>query len=262
MKSWTTSNSNKTSDERWDEKVKLGSLHRKYKSMRPIGGFWPYAQHWFEVYSKKREGFVKFPLVCGRFDPENETFDPDRTCAACDAVNSGVESLKPQIVNAANFIDRDLQEGGDPNPIVVLRLGYAQTQDIEGIVEMLKRDPADPTRGIDLAMKYDDSKSGKDRYSVQRADDSKLTTAEKKYELYPLDELIQPASSSKIQDAVNRVLNSGKAAAETDSPTPKRTRRASPPKQPRVYTSKDDGEEIGDIYIPDEDDGEGDGLPF
>jgi len=192
MKGWKSATSY-NQEEKWEDNVRWGDFANKFKSFRPVGGIWPVARHWIEAKSGKF-----FPMWCPKYNADTEEFEEGRDCAAHDA------GLRATRMALGNFIDRELQQKGDTNPIVVLSLPTTVMQAISGIIDLIGVDPADPVNGVDLYFKYDASQSGTDKYSVQRGDKCTLTTEEAAYDLFPLDEIYQPAKNADIKEALRR----------------------------------------------------------
>jgi hypothetical protein len=84
----------------------------------------------------------------------------------------------------SNVIVRQLQERGDPNPVKGVMLPHAVNDDLVAIAELIKCDPADEEKGVDLAIKFSSKAVGNKKWSIQRGDKTPLTEEEKRYRQY------------------------------------------------------------------------------
>lgn len=167
-------------EKKWEDDVEWFSFpDERMVLVRIVGDTEVLARHWVRTMSGKM-----FPLWCPRLNTDEE-FDHSRPCPA----HSDFED-KSQKMLVMNAIIRQLQERGDPNPVKGIMVPHAIMDDLAQIAELIKEDPADPERGVDLAIKYSSKAVGNKKWSVQRGDTTPLTDAERKYRYYPLEKIV------------------------------------------------------------------------
>jgi hypothetical protein len=156
--------------------------------LRIVGFITVRKRYWIETLSNKA-----FPMWSTKFDPDIEEDVLDNPCPMVDDFDDyGRKFL------LLNVIIRELQEKGDPNGGVrgiIWPAGVRKTFDT--IIDRIKCDPADPEKGIDLAVKYDGRASGTDMWTIQRDERTPLkpfedpNSPECEYTYYDFDALAQ-----------------------------------------------------------------------
>jgi len=169
------------SDERkWEDDVEWVQFpDGKQILIRVVGDVEVLARHWIKTLSGKT-----FPMWCPQLNSEEEKFDSKRPCPAHDDFDE-----KAQKVLVGNCIVRSLQERGDDNPVRGFMLPHAVNDDIVAITEIIKSDPADPEKGVDLAVRYNSKTPGNKKWGIQRGDTTPLTKKEKAYNFYDFPNL-------------------------------------------------------------------------
>ena len=167
-------------EKKWEDEVEWFSFpDDKMVLIRIVGNVEVLARHWIKTLSNKM-----FPAWCPRLDSE-ENFQHDRPCPA----HADFED-KAQKMIITNAIIRTMQERGDPSPIKGIMLPHAVNDDLVSIAELIKGNPADEEKGVDLAVKYSSKAVGNKKWSIQRGDTTPLTEAELKYRRYDFPKIV------------------------------------------------------------------------
>lgn len=147
------------------------------------------ARHWVKTMSGKM-----FPSWCPRLDDE-ENFQHERPCPA----HADFED-KAQKVIIANAIIRSLQERGDPNPVRGVMLPHIINDELVKIAQLVKADPADDERGVDLAITHSPKTPGNKKWSVQRGDKTPLTQEERRYSTFDFTRIPPDFSDPQVAE--------------------------------------------------------------
>lgn len=167
-------------EKKWEDDVEWFSFpDDKMVLIRIVGNVEVLARHWIKTLSNKM-----FPAWCPRLNQEEE-FDHTRPCPA-----HGDFEDKAQKMIVANAIIRNMQERGDPSPIKGIMLPHAVNDDLASIAELIKGNPADDEKGVDLAVKYSSKAVGNKKWSIQRGDTTPLTDTERKYRRYDFPKIV------------------------------------------------------------------------
>jgi len=170
-------------EKKWEDEVEwLVFPENKQILVRVVGDVVVLARHWIKTLTNKT-----FPAWCPQFDSQQEIYDSKRPCPAHDDF-----SEKSQKVIVGKCIVRSLQERGDDNPTRAFMLPHAILDDFNAISEIIKCDPADPEKGVDLAIKFSPKAQGNKKWGAQRGDTTALTKDELKYDYPKLEEGVIP----------------------------------------------------------------------
>jgi len=200
MKSWTEVKGGRTS---WRDNVEFLVLpNGKWMRVRPVGGVFCTAVHWFRTERGKN-----FANTCANFNPDTESWE-DRGCPACEA------KIRASRVYLQNVIDRKLQKQGDPNPVRLWEIGASMAIAVRKSVGLLNEDhyedesemygPEHAKKGCDLRVQYDKTQPSTSRYSCQIGTLSALTSEEKEYEYYDIEDIYQHDSLDDLAQSVEK----------------------------------------------------------
>ena len=182
-----------------------------YTSFRLLpGDMLPVKMHWIKIRAGKDKRETKIPKLCVSFDPDNERVPLEGTdCPYCKLSGGQDGSQQTNLAYFANAIVRDIQED-EPRkkakltkeekktgfkdvkskswtPVRVIRLPSGLAGKIK---EMKERNGGyavtDPDNGIDVDIKFDDSRSGADKYQIDRGEKAPLEDDELEYLTYDL----------------------------------------------------------------------------
>lgn len=179
-------------DHKWEDDIEWHDFNDgKLHMIRVVGDIKVMSRHWVKTLSSK-----SFPQWCPQLDEETEKYLSDRPCPAHDDFGS---DLRPQKVLVGNCIIRALQERGDDNPVRGFMLPHAINDDLHDIVEIIKCDPADPKKGIDLAIRYNSKAKGNKKWGLQRGERTPLTDDEKEFNFYDFEKLAPNFDDEEVQ---------------------------------------------------------------
>ena len=190
--------------------------HSGYVSVRFLPtDILPVKTHWIKILAGKDKKEIKIPKICISFDPDNEAVALDDTdCPYCKLSQGQDGSCQTSTAYYANVIVRDLQEDmprklpphtkGEKEtgykdiksrswtPVRVVRLPAGLAGKIQEMRERNKDKKGNmypvshEEYGIDIAIKFDDSKSGTDKYQIDKEDRTPLDDEELEYLTYDL----------------------------------------------------------------------------
>lgn len=167
-------------EKKWEDEVEwFGFPDGKMVLVRTFGDIEVLARHWVRTMSGKM-----FPVWCPRLNREEE-FDHTRPCPA----HADFED-KSQKMMLTNAIIRQQQERGDPNPVKGIMLPHAVMDEIAQIAQLVKADPSDDKKGVDLAITFHSKAVGNKKWSIQRGDTTPLTDTELGYRSYGFRKIV------------------------------------------------------------------------
>jgi len=237
-KKWGNINPADSNRVRLDDLVDIMSMpKKKWLQVRFLDtDVLPVKLHWINILAGQSKKEVSIPKYCISFDTTNETEIEGVSCPYCD-LPEGVS--RTQKFYLANAIVRDLQEDEParkvrPNtrekssgfkdmsseswtPVRVLRIPMSLAKKIQELAQLNKvknrktgevscYDVSHAVFGADVNIKFDPDETGSAMYSVQLAERTKLTDAEKEYLLYDLsDALISECGREDEQKAHREV---------------------------------------------------------
>lgn len=174
----------------------------------------PVKTHWIKIRAGKDKRETKIPKLCVSFDPDNETVPLEGThCPYCELSTGENGACQTQTAYYANVIVRDLQEDEprkkveptkaerksgykDPKtktwtPVRVIRIPGGLAAKLQSLKERNKVKGKfyqinDPKHGMDVAIKYDESAAGADKYQIDRGEQNALDEDELEYLVYDL----------------------------------------------------------------------------
>lgn len=190
--------------------------HSGYVSVRFLPtDILPVKTHWIKILAGKDKKEIKIPKICISFDPDNEAVALDGTdCPYCNLSHGQDGACQTSTAYYANVIVRDLQEdmprklpphtkseketgykdikSRSWTPVRVVRLPAGLAGKIQEMRERNKDKKGNmypvshEEYGIDIAIKFDDSKSGTDKYQIDKEERSPLDDEELEYLTYDL----------------------------------------------------------------------------
>ena len=210
---------------------------KEYVAMRLLGPAIPYAQHWIEFHSTKKDKDVNIPKICLAFDPETEDFDSSKKCPYCDAGN------KASVAYLTNAIIRDLQENEPAKkgkmtdsekktgfkekssktwtPVKVVRITSTVASKFQNLSnankvkdkksgETVAKPLSDEKYGRDIQMLYDSKQAGAAKYDVQKGDErTPITEEESEYLLWNIEGLFEPEDLSRAKQEAAKFFGKG-----------------------------------------------------
>lgn len=229
----------------WLEGVARANLKSDAIDFHPYrilpNGLFAVATHQVEWFSAKKGGKTSFPRLCPRFNPE--TLKLDRTwpqghpkagelvdCACCDDLGTA-----PRMRFYLHAIDRMIQQHAPHmNPVKVLDLPDSPVQLIKekkplNVHAGTAYPVSDAQYGIDILLKFDNSKSPAQKYSVERGNHTPLTAQELALPRWDLKELytrkgFHQANPEELRKFLQRVKlipggNGGNGGGGTQMPS-------------------------------------------
>ena len=212
-------------DERVEDKVDMLEVGPDFKLVRPVGGVWPYAQHWIAIQTDNK-GILSIPRTVPNFDPKTE--DVDETID--DPYLEMPNPLRTSSRYFVNVIDRKLQEEkprkttppskkeqktGLKNgkskswtPMRVISVPPSCARKIKALMMMNKHrikgkmkecEITDEKYGCDIYIKFDNSEQGAAKWDVQKSDASPLKNKEQEYLMWDLSNLMSPMSPAETK---------------------------------------------------------------
>ena len=250
----------------------------------------PVKTHWIKILAGKDKKEIKIPKICISFDPDNEAVALDGTdCPYCNLSQGQDGACQTSTAYYANVIVRDLQEdmprklpphtkseketgykdikSRSWTPVRVVRLPAGLAGKIQEMRERNKDKKGNmypvshEEYGIDIAIKFDDSKSGTDKYQIDKEERSPLDDEELDYLTYDLSveciDMLGRESQEQADTEFKRLDIVGEDEIEDDEDDeeddlPRRSKKGS---KGRRRASVDDEDE------EDEEDDEEDDLP-
>jgi len=178
-----------SNDPKWEDAVQFIEFpDNKLVLLRIVGDIEVLSRHWIKTITGK-----SFPAWCPQFDSVEEVWDERRPCPAHDDFQD-----KAQKVIIGNAIIRSLQERGEDSPVRGFMLPHATNDDLRAIAELIKIDPADKEKGVDIAVKYNPKAAGNKKWSLQRGNETPLTKEEQKYDYYDFTKIVPNFAEAKI----------------------------------------------------------------
>ncbi len=249
----------------------------------------PVKTHWIKILAGKDKKEIKIPKICISFDPDNEAVALDDTdCPYCNLSQGQDGACQTSTAYYANVIVRDLQEdmprklpphtkseketgykdikSRSWTPVRVVRLPAGLAGKIQEMRERNKDKKGNmypvshEEYGIDIAIKFDDSKSGTDKYQIDKEERSPLDDEELDYLTYDLSveciDMLGRESQEQADTEFKRLDIVGEDEIEDDEDEeddlPRRSKKGS---KGRRRASVDDEDE------EDDEDDEEDDLP-
>ena len=251
----------------------------------------PVKTHWIKILAGKDKKEIKIPKICISFDPDNEAVALDGTdCPYCNLSQGQDGACQTSTAYYANVIVRDLQEdmprklpphtkseketgykdikSRSWTPVRVVRLPAGLAGKIQEMRERNKDKKGNmypvshEEYGIDIAIKFDDSKSGTDKYQIDKEERSPLDDEELDYLTYDLSveciDMLGRESQEQADTEFKRLDIVGEDEIEDDEDDeeddlPRRSKKGSKGRR-RASVDDEDEEE-------DEEDDEEDDLP-
>ena len=251
----------------------------------------PVKTHWIKILAGKDKKEIKIPKICISFDPDNEAVALDDTdCPYCNLSQGQDGACQTSTAYYANFIVRDLQEdmprklpphtkseketgykdikSRSWTPVRVVRLPAGLAGKIQEMRERNKDKKGNmypvshEEYGIDIAIKFDDSKSGTDKYQIDKEERSPLDDEELDYLTYDLSveciDMLGRESQEQADTEFKRLDIVGEDEIEDDEDEeddlPRRSKKGSKGRRRASVDEEDEDEE-------DEEDDEEDDLP-
>lgn len=186
---------------KWEDEVDwIEFPDDKMVLIRIVGDIEVLARHWITTTSGKR-----FPMWCPKLN-EREDYEAERWCPAHDDFDD-----KSQKLIIGNCIVRHLQERREPNPVRGFMIPHAAYDDVFAIFELIKGDPADPQRGVDLAVRYSPKAVGNRKWSIQRGDTTPLTDDERRYRYFDFSKIIPNFADKEVATHHARLMKESMA---------------------------------------------------
>ena len=176
--------------------------------------------HWINILAGKDKRKVKIPKICVSWNPETEEDDPKRPCPYCELadnqndrpqylVNVIVRSIEEDAPTKLNISSEEKKSGYKQmgskafTPVRVWQLSPGVFTKLKELAELnevvIKQDGAkkrvaknvwDAKYGADIQVKFDNSKTGTDKYQFNIAEKKPLTEEEEGYLRFELSEAL------------------------------------------------------------------------
>lgn len=182
----------------------------------------PLKQHWVKIRAGKDKREIKVSRWCVSFDPANETVPNGKHCPYCELSTGQDGSMQVSYKYYTNAIIRDLQENWPRNaqkptkeerksgfiqmgsktytPVrvvgltssVVEKIQFFEGRNVHSVKTKKGKEKkafpvSDPKYGIDIGVLFDNSKSGTDKYTLDKGQVTPLTEEELEYPVFNLN---------------------------------------------------------------------------
>jgi len=195
-----------SNEPKWEDEVDwIEFPDDKMVLIRVVGDVEVMARHWVTTPTNKR-----FPVWCPQLN-ENEDYDSKRWCPAHDDFADDPSVNRAQKLLIGNCIVRQLQERRELNPVRGFMIPHAAHEDLIAIAELIKADPADPERGVDLAVRYTPKAVGNRKWQIQRGESTPLTDEERRYRLFNFPSIIPNFADEEVANQYARSMKEAMA---------------------------------------------------